>query len=66
LEEDPYFETPLDEINPYIHFAHVISSLSSTHPVRQFVTPSHETKIQAIISTAAEQLRSLSAAAKQN
>ncbi|KAJ3416698.1 hypothetical protein HDV05_000528 [Chytridiales sp. JEL 0842] len=64
LEEDPYFESPLDEINPYIHFAHIISSLPSNHPIRPLITPEQEICIHALIATAAQEQAKLSAVVK--
>ena len=57
LEEDPYFTTPLDDLDPYIIFAQVISQLPSQHSLIQSIRPEQQAPLKAIMDQA-EQNRS--------
>ncbi|KAI9338232.1 armadillo-type protein [Obelidium mucronatum] len=59
LEEDPYFETPLDTVDPYIEFARFLKSCPPDHVLMTAMNAEQQTVLQGIVATAEANQRQL-------
>ncbi|KAJ3067526.1 hypothetical protein HDU98_009244 [Podochytrium sp. JEL0797] len=59
LEEDPYFETPLDTVDPYIEFARFLKTCPPNHPLMAAVNGEQHTFLQGIVAMAETNQRKL-------
>ncbi|KAJ3293673.1 hypothetical protein HDU79_012041 [Rhizoclosmatium sp. JEL0117] len=59
LEEDPYFETPLDSVDPYIEFTRFLKSCPPDHILLTAVNAEQHTFLQSIVSQAEQNQRKL-------
>ncbi|KAI8620461.1 hypothetical protein BC830DRAFT_1098820, partial [Chytriomyces sp. MP71] len=59
LEEDPYFETPLDPVDPYIEFARFLKACPPDHVLLKAVNAEQHTFLQQIVVTAETNERKL-------
>ncbi|KAJ3130765.1 hypothetical protein HK100_007539 [Physocladia obscura] len=66
LEEDPYFETPLDDVDPYIEFARFLKQCPADHVLLTAVNVEQHAFLQNIVATAEANQRKLEEEAKNN
>ncbi|KAJ3028278.1 UNVERIFIED_CONTAM: hypothetical protein HDU68_002025 [Siphonaria sp. JEL0065] len=59
LEEDPYFETPLDSLDPYIEFSKFLKTCPPDHVLLTAVNAEQHSFLQAIVATAETNQRKL-------
>ncbi|TPX77292.1 hypothetical protein CcCBS67573_g01459 [Chytriomyces confervae] len=59
LEEDPYFETPLDAVDPYIEFARFLKQCPPDHVLMTSLNVEQQSFLQTVVATAETNQRKL-------